>query len=437
MSTPRWRLKPKHDRRFRDGHPWVYSNELADRPAALKAGDWVRLEDAGGEFLSWGMGNPHSLIALRRLGFDPSAQDAWVEALTRAGAFRFQLGLGLKTVSHRLCFGEGDGLPGLVIDRYVVDSDPSLSVFCVQTHTAGMDRWWKESGLGVLEQAVKNFQKQGVSIDWEQSVVVLRNDVSVRKLEGLETEAPRVVKAAQGSKNTLNEASLSSLRVRVRGESLEADFLGGQKTGLFLDQSENIEFVTRLIQKSSHPTALRVLDLCCYVGQWSTAVSKALGEASPPSVTLLDASENALSRAKKNVLHVNPRANVTLLAEDVLPWIKKPIAQGETALFDLVICDPPALIKGRKDIPTGKHAYLALNTGALARVAPGGLIVTCSCSSLLSEDEFQDVLSKAQRRAGKTVRWIYQGGQGADHPRLAAFPEGRYLKCWVGEVQPV
>ena len=421
MSTPSdtktvWRLKNGQDRRFRAGHPWVYSNELQDSPKGIEPGAPVELRDAAGRFLARGYGNPHSLIAFRVLARDPGTEDPHsplriTEALGRAGLVRAQLGLG--EVSHRLCFAEADGIPGLVIDRFALQGGGQI--FSVQAHTAGADRISK-SILEILESYAGKA--------WPKTGVILKNDVSVRKLEGLEPEGPQVLRPLAGT-------DPAAARILVPGAtpgtatSFEVDLINGQKTGFFLDQTANVQLAA---QRLGHMKPARVLDLCTYVGQWSAQLARVFGDARP-EFTLVDSSATALERAKKNVEAAGGSAKT--LKGDVL----KDLEPLEEKSFDLVICDPPALIKGRKDIPTGTHAYLQLNTQVFRLVKSGGAVVTCSCSSLLEEEEFLKTLSKAAYRNRRKVRWIARGGGAPDHPVLAEFPEGRYLKCWIGVVE--
>jgi 23S rRNA (cytosine1962-C5)-methyltransferase len=184
---------------------------------------------------------------------------------------------------------------------------------------------------------------------------------------------------------------------------------------------------------------LRILDLCCYVGQWSVHLAQTCieREALPLSVTLVDASDSALKLADQNLQHliaqyeVQKQISVDRLKADVL----EPMPTLKDQSFDVVIADPPALIKSRKHIPQGQHAYVNLMTTAIQKVAPKGLIVACSCSQLLSAEDFRMVLDKATRRSGRHVRWLAQGGASVDHFQLLNFSEGHYLKCWVGQVE--
>ena len=415
-----WRLKKGMDRRFRAGHPWVYSNELQESPKGHEPGAPVQLADAGGKFLALGYGNPSSLIAFRSVtrnpeDTDPLSPEGILNRLSKAQALRNQLGF--KNLSYRLCYGEADGIPGLIVDHYATAAG---SVFVLQAHTAGADR--------ILPHAVAALEKLAGNSNWNKTSIVIRNDVGVRKLEGLTEDQPKVLKTHSG-------IDLSSAEIRVRGVSAKGempfytDLVNGQKTGFFLDQFGNIQLAAERFghlqpQKSE---TFRILDLCCYVGQWGTQLGALFKDKSlQVEVTAVDASATALEFASRNLTRQG-------LAHKTL---KTDLLRGLTALpdksFDLVISDPPALIKSRKDIPTGTHAYLQLSTQAFRLAKEGAGVVFCSCSALLTEESFATVLTKAAQRNQVSPQWIGHGAQSPDHPMRTEFPEGRYLKGWVG-----
>jgi 23S rRNA (cytosine1962-C5)-methyltransferase len=421
-----WRIRRGLDRRFRAGHPWVYSNELMESPKGVEPGSAVQLQDASGKFLAWGYGNPQSLIAFRSMSRIPNDSDGTGNAsivglLQRSRRIRRQLGFG--DVSHRLCFGEADGIPGLVIDAYRTRN--GFQVFSVQAHTAGADR----ISSRILEILKELVESDSSLLGWEKTSVVLRNDLGVRKLEGLTEDAPRVLKEISGLDLTKIDLSIASITQR-KPLQLKADLLLGQKTGFFLDQFSNIQLAYQrflnlnlLLPKKK----LRILDLCCYVGQWGAQLANAFRESGVEvEVVAVDASKKALEFARLNIEAQG--ASCSLVQADVL----RDLAAMESESFDLVICDPPALIKTRKDIPTGRHAYLQLNTQAMRLTKKGGGIVCCSCSALLEEEVFCEVLAKASQRNQATIQWVGRGSQSPDHPMLAEFPEGRYLKSWMG-----
>jgi 23S rRNA (cytosine1962-C5)-methyltransferase len=432
QTTKIWRLKRGSDRRVRAGHPWVYSNELQGSPKGIAPGEKITLLDAGGKFIAHGYGNPSSLIAFRVVSRaeDDTAWDT-VEGLTRrmksAWDFRRTLGANRSpaNTSFRWMFGEGDDFPGLIVDVYRTGeaADTAKTIVVIQAHTAGVDRL-----LPNLLQAIDRIAKP--------DGVVLRNDVSHRKQEGIPMEEPKV----------LGTVSPDGERIRIRSADATApadtavlfsvDLIHGQKTGFFLDQSENIgqflDLYTRAqaseaaaAEKSS---SLKILDLCSYVGQWSTQIAAAAARRGVKAEALLvDASARALAFAKANVERAGGKAEV--FEADALQDLPKLVDLE----FDIVVCDPPALIKGRKDIPTGKPAYLKLNTEAFRLLKKGGWMITCSCSQLLEEDEFAHQVSKAALRNAREMRWLARGTQALDHPLKLEFPEGKYLKMWIGK----
>jgi len=421
-----WRLQAKLDRRFKSGHPWAYSNELQGSPKGIEPGAAVELRDAGGAFLARGYGNAASLISFRTVSRDESETDALEPAgvarrLERA--WKLRAALGFEAYSFRLIFGEGDSLPGLIVDRFV--SSAGKSVLVVQGQTAGADRWTRD-----WPEIMKHWERKF-------DAIVIKNDSSARKWEGLELEGPKVLSGL----STLTEKELSRLMIAVRPAAaalakpvtFEVDLLEGQKTGFFLDQWANTELVLSRL-KHAFSGKVRILDLCCYVGQWSVQLASALEQAGiAVEVMLVDASKDALDLAAKNVKANAPKAKVNTLQGNVL----KDLTELQDQSYDVVISDPPALIKNRKDIPTGTHAYLQLHTQAMRVAKRGGWLVACSCSGLLAEEAFQETLAKAARRnglGGAHLQWVARGGQSPDHPVLAEFPEGRYLKAWLAHL---
>lgn len=422
-----WRLRKGADRRIRSGHPWIFSNELQESPKGIEPGSQIRLTDAGGSFLAYGYGNPNSLIAFRATSFQESESDklnteTLVDRLLSAWWARKKLGF---EHSFRLVYSEADGLPGLIVDRYLLEDQHQ--VFSVQVLTKGMDIWMNDVS-SVFKLLTEKALSQGLSdLNWSQSSVVLRNDVNIRKLEAMEVESARVL---HGRAMGLDNVDIVLRGLDHQTIDMNVDLIHGQKTGFFLDQSYNIQLVGTLLRNHLGKKQLRILDLCCYMGHWSAQLTGLLvSRGGSVEVTLLDVSDLALQKANLNL----QRLGATVLTE------KKDVLDDLGTLqknhYDIVIADPPAFIKSKKDVPTGKHAYLKLNTNAFQLVASGGLLVSCSCSGLLIESEFHEILNKASRRAGKRVRCLLMGGNAPDHPSMLGFPEGRYLKMVTHQVQ--
>ena len=428
QTTKIWRLKKGSDRRVRAGHPWVYSNELQGSPKGIAPGEKVVLQDAGGKFLAHGYGSPSSLIAFRVVSrVEEDAEWDTVAALTKrlSAAWNFRTALGANSpkskTSFRWMFGEGDDFPGLVLDTYRVGQTVAevKTVVVVQAHTAGVDRL-----IPNLLKAVEDIAKP--------EGVVVRNDVSHRKQEGIPIEEPRVIGKVNPDGEWIRIRSADARAADDACVLFSVDLVRGQKTGFFLDQSENIgqflDLFTRAQAAGKKSATLKILDLCCYVGQWSTQITAAAAARGLRTEALLvDASARALSFAKANVEKAGGKAET--FEADVLQDLPKLVDLE----FDIVVCDPPALIPGRKDIPTGKPAYLKLNTEAFRLLGKSGWMVTCSCSQLLEEEEFAHQVSKASLRNAKEMRWLARGTQALDHPLKLEFPEGKYLKMWIGK----
>lgn len=390
ITTPSGRLLlgRGEDRRVRGGHPWIFSNEVERWEGAVDDGGLVEVADARGAYLGVAYVNRHSLICARMLtrGRDAIDRAFFVKRLERAKRLRESSSPGEACV--RLVYGESDQLPGLVVDRYG-------EYLAVQVLTKGMD---VRADL-VREALVDVFAPTGA---------VYVGDSALRELEGLPLrrerwwgEVPERVEALVG------------------GFALEVDLLGGQKTGLFLDQRENRR---RAEQRAK---GRRALDCFCYQGEW--ALHMARGGAT--SVLAVDSSEPALAIAHSNVRRAGFADRIELrrgTAFDVLRSLER---EGER--FGLVVVDPPALIKSRKHVAAGVRAYRELNRAAMGLLEEDGTLVTCSCSHHLDDAMFKQVLLEAARLARRPMRVLDWAGEAPDHPQLLAVPETHYLKCAV------
>jgi len=436
-----WRLKSKEERRFKQGHPWVYSNELQESPKGIKAGEMLQLNDAGGAFLAYGFGNPGSLIAFRAISREKQEFIDEASLLNKIineslmSAFKFRKQWFSLQQSFRLVFGENDDLPGLVIDRYF----GQYPVYVVQPHSAGMD-----ANLPMITEVLSKISKDlGES---SESKVIYRRDAGSREREGLSKE-PTEVRFLHTGKIIENldpyrSFSFQLQSLMAREVTLTVDLISGQKTGFFFDQAQNVKLVQTLLLRKlryqgKQSKKFELLDLCSYVGQWSVQLSQVFLEKKiPVMITAVDASDTALKFAEMNVKKNSidsgsGEVQFNRLKADVL----EPMGGLQDKNFEVVVADPPAFIKSRKTIPQGKHAYVQLFTTAIQKTAVNGLVVCCSCSQLLSAEEMKEVLQKASRRSGRKVRWLAQGSPSVDHFTKAEFEEGHYLKCWVGSVE--
>jgi len=386
-------LKPHEDRRLRAGHLWVYSNEIDTERSPLKAlpaGALCRLADARGKPLGTGYVNPHALLCARLLtGQADAVIDAdWFARRLRTAAAMRQRIYGDKPW-YRLVHGEGDGLPGLVVDRYG-------DVFVVQIGTAGMENL----RVPLLDALHAEFKPRGI---------VLRNDSGAREAENL----PQYVEDIGAVPQTV--------LIEEGGVRFEIAMHGGQKTGWFYDQHDNRDRLARYAQGA------RVLDVFSYVGGWAL---RAHGFGAK-EVACVDSSAAALDAADHNAA-LNGATLETFKGQalDVLRQLGV-----ENRKFDLVVVDPPALIKRKKDHAEGLSLYSRLNRAAFELLAAGGILVSCSCSYHLEAAELQRVLLRESRAANRRLQILEQGGQGPDHPVHPAIPETRYLKAYFCAAQ--
>lgn len=410
-----WQLNKAADRKIRSKHPWIFSSDLAHSPKGVEPGELIELRDCRDQFFAFGYGHPNSLISFRKLSQDANERDLltpgfFLRRLTQAAELRRRLGF---TASHRLCFAEADGLPGLIIDSFRV-SDQTILV--VQSSTAGIDR--------ALEPLIETLSDEAMGARG----VILSNTSSARRLEGLEVQPRRLVRGEWPS-----DLSDTPITVASNENALEikVDLLAGQKTGFFLDQGANTQRAAQLLSSLfADRKKVSVLDLCCYVGQWSAQLAlHAHINKQKLFATLVDSSAGALNKALLNVQALGAHAEA--ITADVLTGLTH---LGQDA-YDIVVCDPPAFIKRKKDLAVGRSAYVKLNRDALKKVAQRGLFISCSCSASLPEGDFEQVLLLAAAKSERKIHWIWRGGQSPDHPVLLEFPEGRYLKCWMGIVE--
>ncbi len=389
-------LKPREDRRLRAGHPWVYSNEVDVEATPLKEfapGDPVTILAANGKPVGTGYVNPHTLIAARLMSRDPRhpfSPSLLVHRIKVALALRERL---MPGPWYRLLYGESDGVPGLVVDRY--------GDFLVgQITTAGMEQMRE----AIAQALVKALRPAGI---------LWRNDNPVRALEGLAS----YTSVGYGAVPEQLELEEHGARFRVSPRS-------GQKTGWFFDQRLNRAAV------AGYARGARVLDLCSYVGAWGIQAARA-GAA---SVHCVDSSADALELASENAAANNVTDKLTCLRGDVFKVLEALCEDADS--FDLVIADPPAFIKRRKDFATGSQGYRKLNQLAMRLLSRDGILVSCSCSQLFSAEQLGSTLQAAARHLDRMVQIVGQGHQGPDHPVLPALPETGYLKCLTARVLP-
>jgi 23S rRNA (cytosine1962-C5)-methyltransferase len=411
-ELPALRLKRNEDRRLHAGHLWIFSNEVDTQQTPLtkfKPGELVRVLAHNDRALGLAYVNPKSLISARVLSTWTPPDTGWL-----AGRIRMALVLRERLYSqpyYRLVYGESDGLPGLVVDRYG-------SACVVQIGTAGME----ELKTQIQEALIQVLKCEAL---------LFKNDSSAREMEGL----PSYVEAAKGKFDALS-------RVVEDGLEFQAPLAEGQKTGWFFDQAANRRALTRYVRKGA-----RVLDVFSYVGAWGVRAA----HSGAAEVLCVDSSAAALELAASNAELNSGKAGgspktgdgsktsgggkpgkLTTLrgdAFDVLEDLAK-----KRARFDVVIIDPPAFAKRKKDLPKALAAYKRLNQLAMQVLADEGILVSCSCSYHVSAEDLQDAIAKAARGADRHLQILEMGGQAPDHPVHPAIPETRYLKAYFCRV---
>jgi 23S rRNA (cytosine1962-C5)-methyltransferase len=397
VTTPVLKLKRGEDRRLRAGHLWIFSNEVDTAATPLtqfEPGAAVQVHSDRDQFLGHAYVNPRTLIAARIVGRDPAYPlDAslLVHRLRIALSLRERL---YREPYYRLVYGESDGLPGLVVDRYG-------EVVVAQSGTAGIDRLRAD-----IEAALHKVI--------HPKTIVWKNDSGARELEGLPTSV------GVWAENDWTPAP-AEVTVREQGIEFVAPLADGQKTGWFYDQAANRERLRRYL-----PAGARVLDVCSYAGAWAVTALKA-GAASG---TCVDSSATALEYVARNALANG--VNVETIKDDAFDALKA--LQESGARFDVVILDPPAFAKRKKDAPQALAAYRKLNQLALPLIDRDGLLVSCSCSYHMGADELETAIQTAARHTSRFVQVLEHGGQSPDHPVHPAIPETRYLKAFFCRV---
>jgi 23S rRNA (cytosine1962-C5)-methyltransferase len=381
-------LQPGRHKRAAAGHPWVYSNEVAMDAAAkgLSAGSLVTLRTAGGEPLGVATFNPHTLVSARILARDWSLRidrGFFAERLEAALALRRRL---YDEPFYRLVHAEADGVPGLVADRFG-------DVLVLQLNTAGMAQL--ETELLEASEAVLAPQ-----------AIVLRNDSAARALEGLGAE----VRVAKG-------AVTHPVELRENGARFLADVIAGQKTGWFFDQRDNRRFVASLAKGA------RVLDLYSFTGGFAVAAAMAGADA----VLALDRSEPALALAAQAAAVNGVSETCRFQRADIFDTLERLGAENER--FDLVIADPPAFVKSKKDLGAGLRGYRKLARLAASLVAPGGVMFMASCSHNVEPTAFAEAVRRGLEDARRGGRILRSSGAAADHPIHPWLPESAYLKA--------
>ncbi|WP_027875115.1 class I SAM-dependent rRNA methyltransferase [Spongiibacter marinus] len=393
MTLPTLRLAKNEERRLRGGHLWIYSNEVDKQASPLKsfeAGEQVIVESSQGKTLGVAYINPQSLICARLLssGQQPFGQAMIEQRIAQALALREQL---FSSPCYRLVYGESDLLPGLVVDRF----GDHLSV---QFNTAGMEAL-REPVLKALDKLLS------------PASILLRNDASVRKLEGLPSEVVCV-----------HGESPEDVELTENGVRFLAPLSSGQKTGWFYDQRPNRAWLRDIVKDK------RVLDVFSYVGSFGVQA----GVFGAREVWCNDASELALEKAHENAALNGIGERFNTLQGDAFAALKQLREDGQR--FDVIIVDPPAFIKRKKDQKEGIQAYRRINEQAMRLLEPGGYLLSASCSMHMPRESLLDIVRAASRHIDRHAQILAEGMQGADHPVHPAIPETRYLKAVLSRI---
>ena len=396
MSLPSLRLKANADRRLRAGHLWVYSNEIdvaATPLSGFAAGEQAILEAAGGKPLGIVALSPNNLICARLLSRDVKHvldKSLLVHRINVALSLRERL---FDKPCYRLVYGDSDLLPGLVVDRF-------FDILVVQLASATMERH-KDEVLAALIQVCK------------PSGILLKNDSAARDAEGLE----RYVETAFG-------LVPEWVALEENGVRFEAPVIEGQKTGWFYDHRMNRARLAPYVKGK------RVLDLFSYIGGWGVQAA-AFGAS---DVMCVDASGFALDGVERNAALNGLSEKVACIEGDVFAALKELKSAEER--FDVVIADPPAFIKRKKDLKNGEAAYRRLNEAAMRLLNKDGILVSASCSMHLPEDDLQNILLTSARHLDRNIQLLERGAQGPDHPVHPAIAETRYIKSLTCRLLP-
>jgi len=384
-------LRKKIGDRVVNGHPWVFANELGDSEGEYKAGDIVDVHSSNGTYIGSGYINPSSLIRIRiltRNKQEPINEAFFYNKLLAAWEYRKQLGY---VENCRLIFGEADGMPALIIDKF-------NDYFVIQSMALGI-YLWKQAIVYALQ---KIFNPKGI---YE------RNDVPVRELEGL-----------QQIKGYLSEPFDTNIIINENGLQFHVDIANGQKTGYFLDQQDNRRAIANIVKGAS------VLEAFCYTGTFSVhaahyGAKKVLG---------LDISEQAVEKAKANALLNGYQHVCDFKAVNAFDYLKQ--ISKEQQQFDVVILDPPAFTKSREHIQKAVTGYKEINLRGMKLVKPGGFLVSASCTNLVPPDLFLKTIEMAAKDAKRKLRQVTWQTQAADHPIVWHIPNTQYLKFLIVQV---
>ncbi len=386
MTMETARVSPKGAARWQSGHPWIFRSDVTAHPDAAGV---CRVVDSRGKFLGIALCSPRSEIRLRLLSREEVVPDRgwWRERLAAAIARR----AGIDASAYRLVHGEGDGLPSLIVDRY--------------------DGWIVAQLLSAGLETMRPLILEALQDLVQPDGILLRNDVAVRRFEGL----PENIELAAGG--VPQQVEIREGQVRY----LAAPWTG-QKTGAFLDQRTHRQLAASLATPGGE-----ALDCFTYHGSFALHLATRAGR-----VTAVDVSAAALERGAENAA-LNGLTNLEWIEADVFELLRTYEREGRR--FDTIVLDPPAFAKNRAAVPKALTGYKEINLRALQLLAPGGMLLTASCSYHVGREAFLEMLEAAAADSGRRVTLTHLLPQGVDHPELLTVPETGYLKGVVLRVE--
>ena len=388
-------VKSGKARPFYGRHPWVLASAVERVSGSPADGDAVDVCSHQGRFIARGIYNSRSRIRARLYAWDAAEQldeAFWRRRIQSAIALRRQLGLDEPQGAVRLVFSEGDGLSGLIVDRYgdYLVVQPTALAIAVRLQTIA----------DILEELTR------------PKAILIRTDRSTIKAEGLElTDGPY-----------LGEAPAGPVTIEEHGLKFQVDLTAGQKTGFYLDQRDNRRAAALCCR------GRRVLDMFCYTGGFSLAAA----QAGAVEVLGVDASQHAVALAAENAA-LNGLKQASFRCGDCFRTMQELIDAGER--FGAVILDPPRFARSRRNVPEALRAYHWLNRLACELLEPEGMLVTCSCSGHVGREQFLEMLLGVAQQTGRDIQILQQRGAAADHPVAITCRETEYLKCMICRVR--
>ena len=390
-------LKSRRAKPFYMHHPWVYSGAIGRMSPAPASGDLVTVQDASGGFIGRGFFDPDSQISVRLVSWEEGERidEAWARRKVSEAVFlrREVLALDTTTDAYRVVHAEGDGLPGLVIDRFA-----GTAVIAITDVGIARRREWFVAAVRELLEPETIYEKAVTISDTRRRVIDARGDIG-------------------------GGATPERVRIRENGLSFEVDVCGGQKTGWYCDQRDNRLRVAEMVKGKS------VLDAFCYSGAFSITCAKVGGCRRAIGV---DSSGPALELAKSNIELNDVADRVEVREVDAFAHLRELADAGEK--FDVVILDPPKLAFREAHRQRALAAYKDVNVRALDVLASPGILVSCSCSGVIQRQDFLRTVNEAARATNRDLRLIEGASQAADHPVNSACPETEYLKCFIFSV---